>query len=230
MLKYGGDSVHLALHRVILGIWRTEQAPPDFKQDILLPTSKKGDASLCSNYRTIALQSKAGKAYANVLSVRLSKWLADNLLDEQCSFRPNSSTMDALFSLRLLCNGAWDKGKTLYTCMLDSTKAFIEGWPGRSCLAEVHPQSLLHSSRTSTHGTQQSSAAWFVPLQYTQRLASNMGVLAPLLFNICLDTVVRQLLPYLQRLGVTTCFKIDGQFRHCKNPTEEELMWILLLR
>ena len=53
-------------------------------------------------------------------------------------------------------------------------------------------------------------------------------VLAPPLFNICLDTVVRQLLPYLRRLGVTKCFKIDGQLRHCKNPTEEELMWILL--
>lgn len=71
MLKYGGDAVHAALYRVILGIWRTEQAPQDFKQDILLPIPKKGDASLCSNYRTIALQSIAGKAYANVLSARL---------------------------------------------------------------------------------------------------------------------------------------------------------------
>ncbi len=124
MLKYGGDSVHAALYRVILGIWRTEQAAQDFKQDILLPIPKKGDASLCSNYRTIALQSIAGKAYANVLSARLSEWLADNLLDEQCGFRPSRSTVDALFSLRLLCNGAWDKGQTLHICMLDLTKAF----------------------------------------------------------------------------------------------------------
>ncbi|KAA6420758.1 MAG: hypothetical protein FRX49_09335 [Trebouxia sp. A1-2] len=38
MLKYGGDSVHSALYRVILGILRTEQAPQDFKQnrDILM--------------------------------------------------------------------------------------------------------------------------------------------------------------------------------------------------
>ncbi len=71
---------HEVLYRVILGIWRTEQAPQDFKQDILLPIPKKGDASLCSNYRTIALQSIAGKAYANVLSARLLEWLADNLL------------------------------------------------------------------------------------------------------------------------------------------------------
>ncbi len=105
-----GVTLHSALYRVILGIWRTEQAPQDFKHDILLPIPKKGDASLCSNYRTVALQSIAGKAYANVLSARLSQWLADNLLDEQCGFRPSRSNVDALFSLRLLCNGAWDKG------------------------------------------------------------------------------------------------------------------------
>ena len=87
MLKYGRDSVHLALYRVILGIWRTEEAPQVSKQDILLPIPKKGDACLCSNYRTIALQSIAGEAYANVLSARLSVWLADNLLDEQCGFQ-----------------------------------------------------------------------------------------------------------------------------------------------
>ena len=53
-------------------------------------------------------------------------------------------------------------------------------------------------------------------------------VLAPPLFNVCLDSVMRQLLPQLQQLGVTICYKIDGQLMHCKNPTEEVLMWILL--
>jgi len=48
------------------------------------------------------------------------------------------------------------------------------------------------------------------------------------LFNVCLDSVIRQLLPQLQRLGVTICYKIDGQLMHCKNFTEEVLMWILL--
>ena len=53
-------------------------------------------------------------------------------------------------------------------------------------------------------------------------------VLAPPLFDVCLDSVIRQLLPQLQRLGITICNKIDGQLMHCKNPTEEVLMWILL--
>jgi len=53
-------------------------------------------------------------------------------------------------------------------------------------------------------------------------------VLAPPLFNVCLDSVIRQLLPQLQQLGVTICYKIDGHIMHCKKPTEEVLMWILM--
>ena len=53
-------------------------------------------------------------------------------------------------------------------------------------------------------------------------------MLAPPLFNVCLDSVIRQLLPQLQQLGVTICYKIDGQLMHCKKPTEEVLMWILM--
>ena len=69
-LKCGGDSVHSVLYNVILSIWRTDQAPQDFKQDII---PMEGDDSLCSNYCTIALQSIAGKAYANLLSARISE-------------------------------------------------------------------------------------------------------------------------------------------------------------
>ena len=35
-------------------------------------------------------------------------------------------------------------------------------------------------------------------------------VLAPDLFNIVLDTIVRQLLPQLPRLGIKIAYKIDG--------------------
>ena len=48
------------------------------------------------------------------------------------------------------------------------------------------------------------------------------------LFTITLDTIVRQLLPQLWQLGVTISYKLDGQIMHSRNPTEEELLWILL--
>ncbi len=47
-------------------------------------------------------------------------------------------------------------------------------------------------------------------------------------FFQCLDSVICQLLPQLQQLGDTICYKIDGQLMHCKKPAEEVLMWILM--
>ncbi len=88
------------------------------------PCLRRGMLPSAATTAPPVLQSIAGKAYANMLSARLSEWLADNLLDEHCGFRPCRSTVDSLFSLRLLCNGAWDKRQTLHICMLDLTKAF----------------------------------------------------------------------------------------------------------
>ncbi|KAA6413601.1 MAG: hypothetical protein FRX49_13739 [Trebouxia sp. A1-2] len=51
-------------------------------------------------------------------------------------------------------------------------------------------------------------------------------VLAPPLFNVCLDSIICQLLPQLPQLGVTICYKIDGHLMHCKKPTEEVLMCV----
>ncbi|KAA6421317.1 MAG: hypothetical protein FRX49_08803 [Trebouxia sp. A1-2] len=53
-------------------------------------------------------------------------------------------------------------------------------------------------------------------------------VLTPPLLSVCLDSVICQLIPQLQQLGVTFCYKIDGQLKHYKNPTEEVPLWALL--
>ena len=73
-----------------------------------------------------------------MLSACLSEWLANNLLEEQSGFRPSRSTIDALFSLRFLCDGAWDNGQTVHICMLDLTKAFDSGQ--RDGLADLAQQ------------------------------------------------------------------------------------------
>ena len=112
----------------------------DFKQDVVVPIPKKGDSTDCSAYRTIVLQSMAGKAYAQLIRARLKDWLQQQLLEPQYGFRPDRSCSDALFSLRLLCERAWDKQQTLFLGMLDLTKAFDSvdrSVLGRSYCAEV---------------------------------------------------------------------------------------------
>ena len=53
-------------------------------------------------------------------------------------------------------------------------------------------------------------------------------VLAPDLFNLYLDTAVWALLPVLSSLGVRISYKIDRQLRECRNPTHDDLVWILM--
>ena len=65
--------------------------------------------------------------------------------------------------------------------------------------------------------------------QLAQVLVSSRDVC---LLHLCSMSVLIQsfasVLPQLQQLGVTICYKIDGQLMHCKKPTEEVLMWILM--
>jgi len=53
-------------------------------------------------------------------------------------------------------------------------------------------------------------------------------VLAPDLFNVYLDTVVRQLLPIISKYGVKISYSVDGHLTECSNSSYEELMWILM--
>ena len=165
------------------------------------------------------------------LCAPFSIWLADNLLDEQCGVRPNKSTTDA----QSLPSMQWGRGQrqSLYICMLDLTKAFDSvdrGMAWQILLRRSAPPKLvalikdLHTQHSAIICREVGP-----PLPPPPPVKTNVGfkqgcVLAPPLFNICLDTVGRQLLPCLQQLGVIICFKIDGQLRHCKNPTWEELM------
>ncbi len=53
-------------------------------------------------------------------------------------------------------------------------------------------------------------------------------VLAPDLFNIYLDTIVRQLLQFLSQRGVSISFSINGELQQKHNPAHEELLCILM--
>ena len=81
----------------------------------------------------------------------------------------------------------------------------------------------LHTSHSAIIRAELDSTPVFTDTGFKQGC-----VLAPDLFNVTLDTIVRQLLPQLQKPGVTLAYRFDGQLMHSRDPTHEELMWILL--
>ena len=117
-------------------------------------------------------------------------------------------------------------------CMLDLTKAFDSvdrGMAWQILLSRGVPPKLvaLIKDLHTNHSVTIRAELDFQPI-VTDNGFKQGYTLAPDLFNIVLDTIVRQLLPQLRKLGVKIAYKIDGQLMHSRNPDAEELMWILL--
>ena len=68
-------------HSICQQIWRSQQWPQDWKRSVVIPIPKKGNAKECSNYRTIALISHAGKVMLKILQARLQQHVNRELPD-----------------------------------------------------------------------------------------------------------------------------------------------------
>ena len=55
------DDAVKGLHSICQQIWKTQQWPQDWKRPVFILIPKKGNAKECSDYRTVAVLSHAGK-------------------------------------------------------------------------------------------------------------------------------------------------------------------------
>ena len=85
---------------------------------------KKGNAKECSNYRTIALISHAGKVMIKILQARLQQYVNRELPDVQAGFRKGRGTRGQIANLRWIMEKASEFQKNIYFCFIDYAKAF----------------------------------------------------------------------------------------------------------
>ena len=69
------DDAMKVLHSLFQQIWETEQWPQDWKRSVFILIPKKGNAKEYSNYRTIALISRASKVMLKILQARLQQYV-----------------------------------------------------------------------------------------------------------------------------------------------------------
>ena len=75
-LKEGGPCTVEALHRILNFVWEKEVIPDDWKRGLLVKLTKKGDLSLCGNWRGIMLLSIPSKVLTRVILNRMNRrWL-----------------------------------------------------------------------------------------------------------------------------------------------------------
>jgi hypothetical protein len=77
-------------------IWNEEQIPDDWRKGLLVKLPKKGDLSLCNNWRGITLLSIPSKFLYSVILQRIKTEVGKTLRDEQEGFRQERSCVDQI--------------------------------------------------------------------------------------------------------------------------------------
>jgi L-rhamnose mutarotase len=98
VVKHGGYILKHRMYNLILLIWTKEQLHMEWLQGIICPIYKKGERTICSNYRLITILNIAYKIFTIILNNRLSKIVESKLSDIPSGFRPNRSTLNNIHS------------------------------------------------------------------------------------------------------------------------------------
>lgn len=128
-LKYGGPFMHLFLARLFTLMTTAEWRPPVMRKGIIIPVPKGSkDPSIPDNNRGITLRSILGKLYDKILLGRAEQWFKSERNDQQGANRPAVSSLHTALMLRETIEHNASKGKPVYTCLLDTKKAFDTVW------------------------------------------------------------------------------------------------------
>ena len=95
-------------------------------EGIIVPLHKKGSVHCAANYMGITILPTMSKLFTQMLNTRISKWAETSGISADCQagFRSQHSMVDNVFVLNHI-NHRWvAMGKTVYTVMIDFTKAF----------------------------------------------------------------------------------------------------------
>ena len=120
-----GFSIPLDPGALLTSIWEEEDVPKQFRNATFVSLFKnKGSTTDCGSYRGISVLSVAGKILARViLSCFITNISEENLLETQCGFRSNRSTID-MISERQVQEKYIKQNMDLVVVFIGLTKAF----------------------------------------------------------------------------------------------------------
>lgn len=197
LIKAGGRCVAEYVTDVVREVWSNEVMPEEWKTGELIPLHKKGDRMVCGNYRGICLLSIGYKVYAMLLERRLRPYYQREVGNYQAGFRQGQSTTDQLFSIRQLLEKYWEYGRDSWHMFVDFKQAYDSVCRESLMTIMSHlgiPKKLIRLTKATNEGSRccvrvggSSSGSFEV------RSGLRQGCpLAPTLFNIALEWVMRQ--------------------------------------
>ena len=201
------DEFHHILLELCNGVYK--QDPIDSWRDgCLLPFPKKDDLGLPKNYRGITLTAIAAKIYNLMLLNRIRPETDPILRKNQNGFRSNRSTSGQILTIRCILEGIKSKNLPATLLFIDFSKAFDSVHRGKMrdiLSAYGTPKETVNVIMMLYHNTRSVVRS---PDGDTDFFNITEGVLqgdtlAPFIFIICLDYVLRKALDKNLDLGFT---------------------------
>ena len=162
----------------------------------ILPFAKKGDLGLSKNYRGITLTSIAAQIYNAQLRNRIEPKIDNILRKKQNCFRRNRSTTSQILTIRRILEGVRAKNLQATLLFVDFTKAFDSvHWEKveQILLAYGLPKETVAAMTILYRNTKVKVRSPDGDTEYFDIVAGVLqgDTLAPYLFIICLDDVLR---------------------------------------
>lgn len=230
MVKNGGPAFHTSLMKLISKIWTEGFVPQAWRDAEIVPIPKKGDLSLCDNWRGIALLDVIGKVVGRVIQTRLQTLAELELSDSQCGFRSGRSCTDQIFSVSQLIEKFNEHQETGFLTFIDLRKAYDSVsrpalWRALEVLG-VPPQ--LVRLIASFHDNM--SAKVRVNDGHTAQIPVNNGLrqgcsMAPVLFNLFFALVFEkwreEMADQCPDHGVSLRFKVGDLFNRPRTQHQQ---------
>ena len=118
------------IRAIFNAIYSRSYLPKLWKVGYIIPIFKSDDSFDPSNYRGITISSCLGKLFTPMINERLNEFLeVRNILSHyQIGFRRGYRTADHVFILNTILNSYFSKGKKVYACFVDFSKAYDSVW------------------------------------------------------------------------------------------------------
>ena len=212
MLVFGGPVLHTILLDLFQRVWKEDQVFTAWRDTLVVPVPKKGDLTMCDNWRDISLLDVAGKLLGQIVQEQLQCIAESVLLDSQCGFRRGQGCSDMIFVARQLVEKAREHNSLLFVLFVDLKKAF-DSVPYDALWQVLErfgiPPVLLAMIR-SFHVDMR--AAVLVKGRYSDSFVVRNGVrqgctIAPVLFNLYFCAMVDDWRKQCPQAGVTFCYR-----------------------
>jgi sorting nexin-29 len=144
------------MYQLITKIWTTETMPEDWNWSIICPILKKGDVTICSNYRGINLLRVAYKIFSTILFNRFLPYVETTTGDYQCGYRGERSTVHQIFTVPQILEKCGEHGKDTHHHFIDF-KASYDSIDRRSLYAAMEelnvPRKLIALVKATMNNT-----------------------------------------------------------------------------